>query len=111
MRFVVVASQLTEAATGGSLDDDRLARRQHRLVAALQPLHTAVVTAHPVLAALAGLPALQAVGAHVAEARQDGAVHPLQEADAPQRAVAGAPFAPAARAAADAEFLQQHGVA
>src|SRR5688572_27348541 len=91
-------SCLPKSASCRRFYDHRLTRLQHRLVATLQALQSDVVAPHPILAAFAGLAVLQAVGAHVAVARQNGAVHPLQEADTAERAIARAPFAPAARA-------------
>ena len=51
-------SHPTESAAGRGLDDHRLARVQHRLIAPFQPLQRTVVAAHPILAARAGLPAV-----------------------------------------------------
>src|SRR5262245_17137972 len=92
-------------------DDDRLAGIDDGRVGTLQRLQLAVLAPHRVLADLACLPAGETERAHAAVARQDGAIHLLQETDGAANAVPRVPFAPSARTFADVEVLEQHGIA
>src|SRR3546814_3446996 len=91
------------AAAAGCLDEKDVAGLHLGLVAALQALAPAVGADHRVAAALARLTAGKAIGVGRAVQRQDGRGHRLQEAHAPDDAVAAAVLASAARIGADAE--------
>src|SRR2546421_3825186 len=93
--------RIAVAAPRRRLDHDRFAGPDLCRIATLEPLHAAVAAPHPILADPAGLAADEAERAHAAMARQDGAVHFLQEADGAPHAVAGVPLAAAAGARAN----------
>src|SRR5262245_39179977 len=98
-------------AGGRRLDDDGFARLDHSGVAGLQLFAAAILPAHGIFANLSGCAARQTEWRHAAVARQDGAVHRLEETDGAADAVAGVPLAAAARTFADVEIFEHDGVA
>src|SRR5215831_9497527 len=104
-------SRLAVSSRARGLDNDRLAGLQGGRVGALQALHAAVQTAHPVLADLARLAACKAERPHTAVAGQDGAFHRFEKPDGAADAIAGIPFPTPAGAGADVEILKQYRVA
>src|SRR5581483_8060804 len=103
--------RLAIPARGRRLDDQRLAGVDHGRVAALEQLDRAIETTHRVLPNLPIFAARQAKGRHHAVAGQERALHLLEEADGAADAVAGIPFAAAARAFANMEVLEHDRIA
>src|SRR5262249_61690948 len=95
---------LAISARGRRLDDDRLAGIDDGGVAARKLLDAAVVAPHGVLADLAGFASGQAERTHAAVARENRAIHLLEEANDAAHAVAGIPAAASARAWAEGEI-------
>src|SRR6266516_6712023 len=102
---------LAISARGRRLDDDRLAGIDDGGVAARKLLHATVVAPHGVLADLTGFAPGQAERTHATVARQNRAIHLLQETNGAAHAVAGIPAAASARTWADVEILEQHWIA
>src|SRR5215467_1898153 len=96
---------------GRRLDDDRLAGIDHGGIGPLELLHVAVLAPYSVLAELAGLAAGKAERTHATVARQNGAIHLLQEANGAAHPVARIPAAAPARTFADVEILEHDGIA
>src|SRR5262245_25999790 len=96
---------------GRRLDHDRFTGVDDGGVAALQPLHAAILPAHEILADLAGFAAGESERLHVAVAGQDRALHPLEEPAGAGKAVAGLPCPAPARTLADVKILEQHRIA
>src|SRR5262249_17590141 len=88
---------LAISARGRRLDDDRLAGIDDGGAAARKLLPAAVVAPHGVLADLAGFASGQAERTHAAVARENRAIHLLEEANGAAHAVAGIPAAASAR--------------
>src|SRR5438309_1417099 len=95
-------------AAGRGLNNDSFTGMNHDLGAALQPLHAAIETAHPIFANLTWLAARQSKRSHASVTRQDSAVHGFKEANGAADTIAGAPSAAAAGMFADMKILQQH---
>jgi diguanylate cyclase (GGDEF)-like protein len=93
----------------GRRQDDGFTGFQHRLVAGFQRLDGAIAAANLGLADFTFAAAIDAQWRAVAVRGQDREVHPLEKADGPLRAVAGAEAALAARAFADVEILELTG--
>ena len=102
--------RLAVSTRGGRLDDHGFAGVDDGGVAAGKALHAPVVAARPVLADVTGLAPGQPERAHAAMPRQNRAVHFFQETNRAAHAVASVPFAAPARAFADVEVLEQHGI-
>ncbi len=77
----------------------------------LQLFHLAALAPHGVFADLARFAAGKPGRRHAAVAGQDRAVHLFEETDGAADAIAGVPFAAAARASANVEILQHHRIA
>src|SRR3546814_10395132 len=95
-------------AAGRGHDGDRLAGFQDRLAATAEVFVPAVEAMHDGFAEFSVPAACKSVRPDRPVRGEDGAIHLLQEADRPFRAVAGRPLATATGTFADVEILQQH---
>src|SRR6266446_77342 len=111
MRELAASARIAISAGRRRLNGDGFAGFEHGGVATLKLLQLSVLTPNPVLADLTALAAGKPERTHAAVAGEDRAVHAFEKTDRAANAVAGVPAAPAARALADVEILEQHRIA